>query len=194
MRIIAGKFRGRRLVSASGQSVRPMTDRVRQTVFDVLSNRIDFSATSVLDLFSGSGSIGLEAISRGAPHVTFVDNSRESLTCIEKNIASLGCKDQTTIYLADVFWYLKNAGKAFDLIFVDPPYKLPEIGSIPEILAHSNVVKKDTYIVMEHSRESVVPVSPDYYETTSKQFGQTTLLILRYLEHDSNSLSDRSYK
>lgn len=161
-----------------------MTDRVKQTVFDILSNRVDFQETTVLDLFAGSGSLGLEALSRGAEHVTFVDNSRSSLEIIRKNVASVECETRTTAHLADVFWYLKNAQKSFDLIFADPPYKLPEIGSIPDAIARSRAAREGTFVVMEHSRESIVEVEPSTYEITRKQFGQTTVLILKCISKE----------
>jgi 16S rRNA (guanine966-N2)-methyltransferase len=178
MRIIAGSFKGRRLVSARDRSIRPTTDRAKQTIFDILSARIDFSRCSVLDLFSGSGSLGLEALSRGASHVTFVERSRQALAILERNIRELKCEDQTTVHQADVFWYLKNARHAVDIVFVDPPYKLEQIGELPAAVASSPVSAPGTFVVMEHSRESSVPI-PESYEAIRKSLGQTVVLILR---------------
>ena len=124
MRIIAGIHRGRILASPRDRSVRPTTDRAKQTIFDVLSNRIDFEGLQVLDLFAGSGSLGLEAISRGAASVTFVDNSRDSLALLQRNVGALRCEDRCTTYQADVFWYLKNTQARYDVVFADPPYRL----------------------------------------------------------------------
>ncbi len=92
MRIIAGEFRGRSIGSVRDLSVRPTTDRVKQTIFDILTNRIEFGGIEVLDLFAGSGNLGLEALSRGAKSVAFIDKARKSLEVLEKNVASLGCK------------------------------------------------------------------------------------------------------
>jgi 16S rRNA (guanine966-N2)-methyltransferase len=179
MRIIAGKHRGRNLVTVRDLSVRPTTDRAKQTIFDILTNRIDFDGIEVLDLFAGSGSLGLEAISRGARQVTFVDKSPQSLQTLETNVESLGCSDQCVSYAADVFWYLKNARRSFDLVFVDPPYRLERIADLPAELYASEALREGTFVVMEHSKESPVAPSETMFDVTRKLFGQTTVLIMR---------------
>lgn len=179
MRIIAGKFRGRILESVNDRSVRPTTDRAKQTIFDILANRIDFDGLEVLDLFAGSGSLGLEAISRGAKSVTFIDKSRKSLDVIEKNIATLKCESQCSVYQADVFWYLKNMKRMYDLIFTDPPYKLENIGTLPNAIYDSGVIHNGSFVVMEHSRESIIDLNEQKYEILKKSFGQTIVLILK---------------
>jgi len=179
MRIIAGDFRGRLLQSVRDLSVRPTTDRAKQTIFDILTNRISFVGLDVLDLFAGSGSLGLEAVSRGIKTVTFIDKSRKSIGVLEKNIASLGCEAQCSVYQADVFWYLKNIHKTFDLIFVDPPYSLENIGTLPNAIYDSGSVHESTYIVMEHSKQSAIMLDEQKYEILKKPFGQTTVLILK---------------
>ncbi len=178
MRIIAGQYRGRTLTTVRDLSVRPTTDRAKQTIFDILSNRLDFDGIEVLDLFAGSGSLGLEAISRGAAHVTFVDKAAQALRSLESNIETLRCADQCTAYTAEVFWFLKNTRKSFDLVFVDPPYRLERIEELPNAVYESPVVKAGTIVVMEHSKSSEVVVSNDKFDATRKQFGQTTVLIL----------------
>jgi len=179
MRIIAGRFRGRPLTTVRDLSVRPTTDRAKQTIFDILTNRVDFEGIEVLDLFAGSGSLGLEAISRGAGHAIFVDRSPQSLQVLESNIETLGCRDQCSVYPAEVFWFLKNTRRAFDVVFVDPPYRLERIAEHPDAIYASPVVKEGTYVVMEHSKESPVEPSEAMYEITRKPFGQTTVLVLR---------------
>jgi 16S rRNA (guanine966-N2)-methyltransferase len=179
MRIIAGEFRGRSLESVRDLSVRPTTDRAKQTIFDILTHRIEFEGLDVLDLFAGSGSLGLEALSRGVKSVTFIDNSRKSLDVLEKNAASLGCEPLCSAYQADVFWYLKNIHRTFDLVFTDPPYKLENIGVLPNAIYDSGVLRNGTYVVMEHSRESAIELDDQKYEILKKAFGQTTVLILK---------------
>jgi 16S rRNA (guanine966-N2)-methyltransferase len=181
MRIIAGTYRGRILTSPRDHSVRPTTDRVKQTLFDILSNRIYFENLTVLDLFCGTGSLGLEAISRGAASVTFVDNSFDSLALLRKNIAALGCDSQCMPYQAEVFWFLKNMKKQYDLVFVDPPYKLETIGKLPTALHESGILKEGSIAAMEHSRESSISIPDGVFDAVRKPFGQTTLLILHYL-------------
>ncbi len=179
MRIIAGIHRGRILASPRDRSVRPTTDRAKQTIFDILSTRIEFSGLQVLDLFAGTGSLGLEAISRGVASVTFVDNSRDSLHLLQKNVTELHCEDQCTMYQADVFWYLKNTQSKFDVVFADPPYRLEKIGSIPTALHESGVLKRRAFVIMEHSRESAIELDEKNYDILRKPFGQTTVLILQ---------------
>jgi 16S rRNA (guanine966-N2)-methyltransferase len=179
MRIIAGTYRGRILAGPRDRSVRPTTDRAKQTIFDILTNRIEFDGLQILDLFSGTGSLGLEAISRGAASVTFIDSSRDALTLLQKNVAALHCDDRCTLYQADVFWYLKNTRSRYDMVFADPPYRLEKIGTIPKALHESGVLKKDAYVVMEHSRESTVEIDENVFDIVRKPFGQTTVLILQ---------------
>lgn len=178
MRIIAGQYRGRSLRSVRDLSVRPTTDRAKQTIFDILSNRLDFDGIDVLDLFAGSGSLGLEAVSRGAHHAVFVDKAQQSLQVLESNIESLGCSDRCTVYSADVFWFLKNTRRSFDLVFVDPPYRLERVEALPSALYESSVLKDGAIVVMEHSKESLVKLSEAMYDITRKPFGQTTVLVL----------------
>ncbi|MGH2569083.1 MAG: 16S rRNA (guanine(966)-N(2))-methyltransferase RsmD [Bacteroidota bacterium] len=181
MRIIAGKYGGRLLTASRDRSIRPTTDRAKQTIFDILSTRIDFERIEVLDLFAGSGSLGLEAVSRGARSAVFVENSARSIGVLEKNISTLGCREQCTVYQAEVFWYLKNARHRFDLIFVDPPYQLERIAELPAAIYQAGVAKPSAYIVMEHSRATPVSALNEMYEVTKKQFGQTIALILKTL-------------
>ena len=179
MRIIAGEFRGRSIESVRDLSVRPTTDRAKQTIFDILANRIEFSGLDVLDLFAGSGSLGLEALSRGVKSVTFIDKARKSLEVLEKNAASLRCELRCSIYQADVFWYLKNVHRTYDLVFADPPYKLENIGVLPNAIYAAGVLHSGTYVVMEHSRESAIDLDEKKFEIFKKAFGQTTVLILK---------------
>ena len=119
MRIIGGKHRGRMLVPFKGSDVRPTSDRAKEALFNILSPEI--SGANMLDLFCGSGSVGLEAISRGADLVVFNDSSRESLSILEKNLALL--KESAKIYNLDYRVLLKQLDITFDIIFLDPPYK-----------------------------------------------------------------------
>jgi 16S rRNA (guanine(966)-N(2))-methyltransferase RsmD len=179
MRIIAGQYRGRTLSTVDDLSVRPTTDRAKQTIFDILTNRLDFEGVEVLDLFAGSGSLGLEALSRGAHHAIFVDRSQQSLRVLESNIATLGCGDRCSVYSAEVFWFLKNTRRSFDVVFVDPPYRLERIGELPEALYSSPLLKEGTFVVMEHSKGSPVEPSEAMYDVIRKPFGQTMVLVLQ---------------
>lgn len=179
MRIIAGAFRGRLLETTRDLSIRPTTDRAKQTMFDVLSTRVNYADINILDLFSGSGSLGLEAVSRGAKHTTFVDKSQKSLGILNGNIKKLGCEQRCRVYQADVFWFLKNINMIFDVVFADPPYALENIGMLPNAIYDSGVVRNGSYIIMEHSRRSEIVLDSRKYEILKKPFGQTTVLILK---------------
>lgn len=180
MRIIAGTFRGRTLTAGRGHAIRPATDRARQTIFDILTHRISFEDLEVLDLFSGTGSLGLESLSRGAAHVTFVESSRSSIDVLQANIRSLRCEPLCTVYQSEVFRFLKSVGRSYDLIFVDPPYALPDIVRIPEAIEASTVLQPGSIVVMEHPTSVPVTLRPEKYAVTRRQFGQTGVLIAEF--------------
>lgn len=179
MRVIAGRWRGRRLFPPRDRSIRPMTDRVRQAVFDILTTRLEFDGIEVLDLFSGSGSLGLEALSRGARHITFIENSRDAIDILRKNIQSLGCEAESTIHQADVFWYLNHATHPFDLVLLDPPYRLSSLDELPQAVSASGVVRPGTFVVMEYGRDSAVPAPIPEEGAIRRSFGQTGVLMFR---------------
>jgi 16S rRNA (guanine966-N2)-methyltransferase len=123
VRIIAGQFGGRRLVLPKNERVRPTADRVREAWMSILGAAI--LDARVLDLFAGSGALGLEALSRGAAHVTFVELHPASLEALERNIAALGVADQVTVYRGDAMRYAERAEeRAFDVVLADPPYSI----------------------------------------------------------------------
>ena len=124
MRIVAGKFRGKQLTSPSDDSIRPTADRVRESMFNILASRLGpvFSGIRVLDLFAGTGALGLEAMSRGARFALFVDEGAEARACLRANIETFGLGGATKIFRRDAT-RLGPAGMApFDLVFADPPY------------------------------------------------------------------------
>src|SRR5205085_8807217 len=127
MRVIAGNYRGRTLRSPPSMQVRPTSDRLRETLFNVLAPRIE--GTRFLDLCAGSGAVGIEALSRGAAHVTFVDRSRKMCGLIESNLDLCGVpEDETEVVLSEAAEFLRRAatrgGERWDLAFFDPPYAL----------------------------------------------------------------------
>ena len=126
MRIIAGRFRGRRLTPVgkgdAGAHLRPTADRVRESLFNVLAAYGGLDGARVLDLFAGTGALGLEALSRGAAHVTFVESGRVAQGLIRRNVELTGSRAQTALLRADATRPGHNPGQAFDLVFLDPPY------------------------------------------------------------------------
>ena len=152
MRIIAGKFRGRIINSPNSKYTRPMTDRVRVTLFDILSNKIDFDGIKVLDLYSGSGSIGLEALSRGAEKVDFIEKNLTISKTLLKNIKSLNVSDHCKIFRMEAlkFSRLEEHDK-YDLIFADPPFFKDDIYEVVESLLANNFLTENGKIIVQRS-------------------------------------------
>lgn len=137
MRIIAGKYKSRKLSlpksSKNGKArlpLRPTSDRARESLFDILNNIIDFDGISCLDLFAGTGALGLEALSRGASGVIFVDESKSCLASINKTAEEFGCAEQVTAVENDAVHYVDSVGTQCDLIFADPPYDYKRYGKL----------------------------------------------------------------
>jgi 16S rRNA (guanine966-N2)-methyltransferase len=137
MRIVAGSARGRKIIAPDGLKVRPTAERVRQATFNALGARGAIEGARVLDLFAGSGAMGIEALSRGATAVTFVEQDRDALKCIRDNVETLGFKEQSTIVRADVNSWAKMSMEAFDLILVDPPYTYESWTALLDAMAPS---------------------------------------------------------
>ena len=160
MRIIAGTARSLPLKTIEGNDTRPTTDKTKETLFNVL--QFDIPGCYFLDLFSGSGQIGLEAVSRGANYAVFVENSRKAAACIEDNIHFTKFDKETMLYQSEVMSALRAMeGKyKFDLIFMDPPYNHEYEKEVLTYLKDSTLLKEDTKIIVEASLET----SFDYLE------------------------------
>lgn len=150
MRIISGKYGRRRFDVPSSFSARPTTDMAKENLFNVLSNLIDLDGADSLDLFSGTGSISFELLSRGCRSVTSVEKNNAHVSFICKVAKEL--KDgNINVIKGDVFRYLKSVPSfSFDFIFADPPYALPELQDIPRIIIENNLLRPDGVFVMEH--------------------------------------------
>ena len=180
MRVITGIYKGRTLKTVKDLSVRPATDRVKQTLFDMLANRVEWEGARVLDLFAGSGSLGIEALSRSAAHVTFVESDSDALDFIEKNLETLGCVEATEILSMDAMQFLRNTREHYDLIFADPPYEYKETTSIPTAVFTHNILKKHGYLLIEHAAKLAFSSTPLYQAEPSKKFGRT---IVTFFQH-----------
>jgi len=141
MRIIAGKYRSRKIwlpkgsFSKKGASLRPTSDRARETLFDVLSIEADFENSVCLDLYAGTGALGFEALSRGAGSAAFVDLSPKNLEAIKRTAEELGCRGQIYMFKEDSLHYLRgNQDKTFDFIFADPPYDYNKYNELTELV------------------------------------------------------------
>ena len=151
MRVIAGSARRLTLVTPKGNVTRPTSDKVKETLFNILADRL--YDVRFLDLFSGSGGIGIEALSRGASRCTFIEKDRNAVSCIKKNLASTGFENVATIYPYDVRTCLNNIETfgGYDIVFMDPPYGMGIEKDVLSLLSGSDIIKKDSLIIVESS-------------------------------------------
>ena len=157
MRVISGKCKRMLLRVPSGMHTRPTTDRIKETLFNILQH--DIPDSIFLDLFSGSGGIGIEALSRGAKEAVFVDDNKEAVRCIKENLTHTGLTNQGVVMKIDAVNALKRLEKSdyrFDIIFMDPPYENNIMQNMLQILQISRSVKENTMIIMEASLNTSV--------------------------------------
>ena len=155
MRIIAGEYKGRKLESPADNSIRPTTDKVKEALFSILSERI--WGSKVLDLFSGTGNLGIEALSRGAELCVFADNSRESLRLIKGNIAHCKAQQGARVAAGDFKKVLMNLDEKFDIILLDPPYGKGFLEPCFALIREYDLLAEGGVIVAEHRKEEEMP-------------------------------------
>lgn len=179
MRIIAGKARGRKLLPPDTMETRPTLDRVKESMFSIIQNYVPESV--VVDVFAGTGSLGLEAASRGAKEVYLIDKSNTTFPILKKNVENLKFEDfcfPLNLDSYDALNMLSNKGKVFDIIFIDPPYCKEMIPKAIEIIKEKNLLKKDGIIVTKI--DSIEEIYKGYKEIKllkSKKYGNTTVCI-----------------
>lgn len=166
MRIIGGKYRGRRIEPPADLKARPTTDFAREGLFNILANRIDFDDAEVLDLFSGTGSISYEFASRGAKLVHLVEQNRKHINGIQRIIRDVGIENIRPIHI-DVKSYLKTCQAKYDVVFADPPYDLPWLKEIPDLVIVAKVLKDDGFFILEHPRDLSFSASQYFFEHRS---------------------------
>lgn len=183
MRIISGKYRGHHLVSFQADHIRPTTDRVKESQFNILMGYIE--GAKVLDLFSGTGNLGLEALSRGAAEVTFVEKSKQSLAILQKNLEKLKVSEPYKIVQKDVLSFLKTySGEPFDVIFADPPFTEKMAHDV--MLATSAAVAEDRVFapgavmtIESGGKEKIEDIYPTLERYDVREFGDKTLSFYR---------------
>lgn len=179
MRIIAGRWRGRRLDAPDGRGVRPTADRVREALFSALGARV--AGARVLDLFAGSGALGLEALSRGAAGVVFVERARAALAVLERNVAALeagaGCRILRREALAALDG-LAAAGERFELIFLDPPYASDLARSALSRIVAGALLAPGALVTVEHHRDRTPDAAPGLQFRWTRRYGDTGLTLL----------------
>lgn len=181
MRIIGGEKRGLRLRSVTGVTTRPTADRVKEALFNILAGEIVEAA--VLDLFAGSGALGLEALSRGAARAVFVEKDRKAGAVLRSNVQAAGFGRQASVVLADVFRTLtrpEKLGGPFDVVFADPPYMREMAGTVVGAVAESGVLAPSGLLVVEHDRrEELPPRWENIVQIRAARYGDTTLSFYR---------------
>ncbi len=161
MRIIRGKYGRRRFDVPTNITARPTTDFARENIFNVLENIVDFDGLHALDLFAGTGAISLEFLSRGCADVTAVEKASTQFNFIRKIKGELNDNNLIPVK-GDVFKFITSTSKKFDIIFADPPYDLPEIDKIPELILNSEMVKPGTIVIVEHSKNNDFSLLPHF--------------------------------
>ncbi len=163
MRIISGKYKGRRITPPANISARPTTDFAKEGLFNTLSNMVDFEDICVLDLFAGTGSISIEFLSRGSQEVTAIELNDRQLAFIRKTCNDLKI-DNLNLIKGDVFKYLSRAGLKYDLIFADPPYDLSNLQDLPDLIFKYDLLDKDGLFILEHSAKNSFENHPNFSE------------------------------
>ncbi len=176
MRIIAGTLRRKSLLAPRGHLTRPTTDRTRESLFGLLESRMDLTDADVLDLFAGTGSLGFEAVSRGAQAVTFVEANGAVLKYTRRNAVDLGVADVCWFLRADAVGYLERySGPPYDLILADPPYPLAAIPRLPELALR--LLKPGGCFALEHDRKHHFEDHPAL--DVSRPYGRTVVSVFR---------------
>lgn len=181
MRVISGKYKGKRLFAPIDDRVRPTADRIKETMFNILMSRGGVYGT-VLDLFSGSGALGIEALSRGAEKAVFVDKDADSIRLTKENLAHVGAPD-FEVYHTDYRVALRKlVGRKFDFVFLDPPYAA---GCEPEIvrtLVENGLLRENATVIIEHSRKNDLLNLPESFIIDRRVCGNTVLSYLTQTE------------
>ena len=188
MRIITGSAKGKKLATLEGDATRPTSERIKGAIFS--SIQFDLEERAVLDLFAGSGQMGLEALSRGAERATFIDSSREAMEIVKQNARTTGFFEASHFLVSDFRNYIRKASgkEQFDLVFVDPPYSMECCADTAELLARSGILIPGAIVVLESGEEEL---SPDDNRLTSYSFiksthyGKKTFVNVLFYEGDS---------
>ena len=179
MRIVAGKWGGQRLAAPKGLETRPTTDRVREACFSALGEPP--TGAQILDLFAGSGAMGLEALSRGAAQATFVESSITTLKVLKANISAFKAEPSASVHKGDAIRFLERTKvDSYDWIFIDPPYQSTLANESLAVIQEKNLLKPGGVIVVEHDKR-IIPndFSPSLLQAAPRRYGDTSLTFYR---------------
>ncbi|MBT5185660.1 MAG: 16S rRNA (guanine(966)-N(2))-methyltransferase RsmD [Kordiimonadaceae bacterium] len=181
MRIIGGTFRGKKLITPQNDHIRPTTDRMRETLFNMLEHGAGpgIRRSKILDLFAGTGALGIEALSRGAEHVCFVDNSPQSLKLVKQNTALIKSPKNTKYVTMDGTQIKKTLGQ-FDIIFIDPPYHKNLITPILLNLHYEKMMTENGLAIIEYASDEIIELTDHFKEIKKRKMGDATFSILEY--------------
>lgn len=178
MRIISGAARGRKLKEPQGMDTRPTTDKVKESLFNII--QFELEGRRVLDLYAGTGQLGLEALSRGAEHCTFVDQRREAAALMRENVRLCRFEDRTRIAQEEALSFLSSCREKFDVVFLDPPYGSGLLEKSLERLAQFDILREHGIIVCESETQWTVPALEFPYEAGREyRYGQIKLTVCR---------------
>ena len=175
MRITSGALRGRPLAAPPGRTTRPTTDRTRQALFNLTTARLGLDGARVLDLFAGSGALGLDALSRGAARAVFVETDAAALRALAENVRALDLAARADVVRADVFSFLRRATEAFDLVLADPPYDHGRIADLPALVRP--LVAPGGLFALEHDARHAFDTDPAL--VTARRYGPTVVSLFR---------------
>lgn len=176
MRIISGRYKGRRISLPTNFKARPTTDFAKENLFNILGNWIDWNELDALDLFGGTGSISIELVSRGCKSVICVEKASANYDFIKKLKEQLNATELKTFKM-DVFKYISVCKDKFDFIFADPPYDLPFLTEVPNLIFEKDLLKGNGIFVMEHSKNNDFSELPYFYE--KRVYGSVNFSIFR---------------
>lgn len=177
MRVISGIRKGLKLKSPDGMNTRPTTDRVKESVFNLL--QFCMPCNSVLDLFAGSGALGIEALSRYCSHAVFVDHNRQSVMLIQDNLASARFHENATVICKDSLAYLQGCTDSFDLIFLDPPYNANLLKPVLDVIAERDLLSEDGIIVIESEENGESFEHSLFSVRRTARYGKTVITLLQ---------------
>lgn len=176
MRIISGIFKGRRLTPPKNITARPTTDFAKESLFNLLQNRIEFEGTDMLDLFAGTGGIGIEFVSRGAREVTSVEMAHTQQNFIISTCRLLGIRNLQLIR-GDVFKFIAACHTQYDFIYADPPYALDKLATLPDLVFEHQLLKEGGWFVLEHSKADEFSEHPHFVE--HRKYGNVNFSFFR---------------
>lgn len=192
MRVISGSARGRTLKAVPGMGTRPTTDKVKEALFSMIGPYFD--GGTVLDLFAGTGGLGIEALSRGMDKAVFVDLEYKSIEVVRSNLKAAGLEDKAEVYKNDAERALKALAKretAFDLVFLDPPYRLKHVDKLMETMDSLKLLKPEATIVVEYDSSFEYPDSfGPFKEVRKAKYGEAAVSIYNYEQQESSPVQE----